>query len=458
MTPTLRPYQEQGRDWLRGGPTGTIPRMLADDPGLGKSGQYLCNLLTHPGARPGVRALILAPAIGRVSWALEVPKWMPNTKVVIVGNEPPPWTAQSCIYICSYDTATVNKKIRTWLLDHHWNFLGLDEAHYLKSPSAKRTQLVYGKNCDGGPDSLVARVKMRVVSLLTGTPTPNHSGEIWTHLRALRPGLLQKAGVLSRIAFEDKFCIVKNTIYGRQIVGSRNQAELRELCKDFILRRRKSDVLKELPAVQVVDTPLELSDTELQNIAAVMREAGMVPKALEVQTEEVLLATLREHGTNLSAMRRAFGMVKAPAAARWVRERLDAGVPKIIVFAHHKDVLDTLARGLADMKQVRVDGATSQAERTERVASFQNDPSVRVFLGNIQAAGTAITLTAASEVAMVEASWVPSDNDQAISRAHRMGQKDGVLATFLYMPGTLDERIMRVFRKKAEQTASIYDE
>ena len=89
--------------------------------------------------------------------------------------------------------------------------------------------------------------------------------------------------------------------------------------------------------------------------------------------------------------------------------------------------------------------------RALAVEDFQTRPGTRLFIGQILAAGTAITLTAANEVAIVEPSWVPGENVQAIARAHRLGQRDSVLASFLFLPGTLDERIMSVFRRKASE-------
>jgi SWI/SNF-related matrix-associated actin-dependent regulator 1 of chromatin subfamily A len=132
-----------------------------------------------------------------------------------------------------------------------------------------------------------------------------------------------------------------------------------------------------------------------------------------------------------------------------------ASTHKLLIFAWHHAVIDLLYRGLTEFYPVVVTGETSPKARAEAVARFQDHAGTRIFVGQILAAGTAITLTAASEVAIVEPSWVPGENYQAICRAHRLGQRDSVLASFLYLPNTLDERIMAVFRRKAGEIAEL---
>jgi SWI/SNF-related matrix-associated actin-dependent regulator 1 of chromatin subfamily A len=160
---------------------------------------------------------------------------------------------------------------------------------------------------------------------------------------------------------------------------------------------------------------------------------------------------------SLSRARRLLGEAKAPLAAQWAMERLESGDKKILLFCWHRSVISRLVDLLAEFEPVSVVGQTSPAERQAAVSLFTHRPQCRVFVGQVLAAGTAITLTSAAHVGIVEPSWVPGENDQAISRAHRLGQRERVLASFLYMPDTLDETIMRVFRRKADQTLCLYD-
>jgi SNF2 family DNA or RNA helicase len=146
--------------------------------------------------------------------------------------------------------------------------------------------------------------------------------------------------------------------------------------------------------------------------------------------------------------------MKVAPTVLWVQERL-ASTDKLLLFAWHHDVIDRLARSLAEFAPAVITGKSTPNARALAVQDFQTQPATRIFVGQILAAGTAITLTAASEVAIVEPSWVPGENLQAIARAHRLGQRDMVLASFLYLPQTLDERIMRVFRRKAAEISAL---
>ena len=165
---------------------------------------------------------------------------------------------------------------------------------------------------------------------------------------------------------------------------------------------------------------------------------------------------LRDEEIHLATLRRMLGEVKAGPAAEWAREKLTTGVDKILLFAWHTEVIATLGKLLLDFNPVTITGATSMHDRGLAVRRMQNDPGTRVFVGQIKAAGTAITLTAAAHIAIVEPSWVPGENEQVIARAWRMGQARPVIASFLYVPNSLDQRIMRAFRRKASELLELY--
>jgi SNF2 family DNA or RNA helicase len=220
-----------------------------------------------------------------------------------------------------------------------------------------------------------------------------------------------------------------------------------------VLHRSKARVLPELPPVQCQDIPLAVNgaaiDAALTPQEQVARLA-LASKARRMSDEDIIraLQAVPAHGA-LSAVRHALGAAKVEATVEWVTERLSCGTRKLILFGWHRDVLEALHEKLGDYTPVLVTGTTAAAARAVAIERFQTHPLVRVFVGQLLATGTAVTLTAASEVAIVEPSWVPAENAQAIGRAHRLGQRDNVLASFLYIPGTLDQTIMRVFRRKA---------
>lgn len=420
MEDALHDYQREGVDFLVDHPLG----MLGDDPGLGKSAQAIRAAIEADVSE----AFILCPAIARVSWEKEIRKWDPARMIR--------WR------VASYDSVGLaanrdgRKELRERMATARRSALILDEAHYLKSPGANRTKAVYGK---GG---LAEHAKL--VWSLSGTFAPNHAGELYPHLKFR--GIF--AG--TKTEFEDQFCKVRDTPFGRQIVGSKNLDKLRELLAPVFLKRRKADVLTQLPPLQFVEEPVEVDKADIPpDLADANVGAGL--------TDDEFIAALSGQATHVATARRLLGLAKVEPAAQWAEGLLASGVRKLVLFAHHKDVIDRLAERLVEWNPVTLTGSTPHAERTKAVDRFQGDSSCRVFVGQMQAAGTAITLTAAADVGIVEASWTPSDNYQAACRCHRIGQRDGVLARFLHVPGTLDARIARVYRRKAEEIAELFE-
>jgi SWI/SNF-related matrix-associated actin-dependent regulator 1 of chromatin subfamily A len=450
-TPPLRGYQRKGVAWLVSSLGQHRAVLLADEMGLGKTVQALhaadrlpFNAHGHP------RVLIICPAGARRVWQSEILKWFPDWDMLLNLIEPgSTWKVnplRAAIVIVSYDELSNRQSriARELALVGWWDLLILDEAHYLKNPS-NRTHAIYGQR--GDKEGLQARA--RRVILLTGTPTPNHAGELYEHCRVFWRHACPGNG--SRAAFEDGYTRYKDTVFGRQVTGSKNQAVLRKALKDVILRRRKAAVLAELPPLVVQDMPL----VPFAGASTVIdRLAGADQLRRMLQVGDDMAFRLMQKSTALAGLRREIGELKAPAAIEWLRERLES-TDKLLVFAWHHRVIEMLRHGLAEFSPVVITGSTSPGNRATAVEAFQNVSKHRVFIGQILAAGTAITLTAAKEVVIVEPSWVPGENVQAIGRAHRMGQHDSVLASFLYLPGTLDEKIMQVFRRKAAEISEL---
>lgn len=420
----LYPYQKTGVDFLR--QRGFA--MLGDDPGLGKSAQALL-----AASRFDRNILILCPAIGVPAWEAQIKKWVPGP--------------QSFIRVETYDRLALkaNDKLREELRKYvSGGVLILDEAHYLKNPSSNRTQYVYGVSSRKKGVGL-ADFAMRVWAL-SGTFAPNHAGELYPHLRV--------AGetTLSRIEFEDKYCIVQETTYGRSIRGTKKDMipELREMLRGIYLRRRKTEVLKDLPPLDFVT--VDLSAPPDKSSAEKM---ALDDLARNMPDDDAFMERLSSNLSNpiVADTRREFGLAKVGVCIEWIEAQ---GFAKVIVFAHHRDVLDALSTGLAEYNPVRIDGSTSQSDRAAAVLKFQNDPNCGVFIGQIQAAGTAITLTAAKDVVIVEPSYVPAENYQAACRAHRIGQTDGVLCRFM-SAGGIDHRIARILARKSRGIAAIFE-
>lgn len=467
MTPQrdLRPYQADGVRRLAGRDT----MLLGWEMGLGKT------LTAIRAARTlGLsRILVICPAVAREVWRMEFAReGVPMRPHAVLSS----FTADvpdTGPVIASYDMLSRDTLVKKILLRHKWDLLICDEAHALKSPTSERTKAVYGPRKDRGEKSLAGRAKR--VWLLTGTPAPNHAGEIWTHLHALAPDTIQinnPSRAMNVHEFEDRYCKVRDTAFGRQVTGSKNLPELRDKLGAFMHRLRKDDVAQDLPPLSFDVLPVDpktakvppdlikqLRDTEhalsedLRFATAMSTHPGGTPSGNELVA---MLAQLKT-SAHVATQRRITGQIKAQIAIDMIRQDMAPGESKLIVFAHHREVLATLYAELTEFNPVMIYGDTPQAQRDRAIQLFQSNPKTRIFLGQITAAGTAITLTAASRVLFVEASWVPGDNAQAAARAHRIGQTSPVLAQFLTLVGSMDQMIMTALARKTREIGILID-
>lgn len=419
----LYPYQAEGAAWLaeRG------KALLADKPGLGKTPQAIA-AARHLNAEAVV---VLCPASVVENWKREFARFWPGFTGAVVR---------------SYDHAT-----RNGIDIPAFDVLVLDESHFLKSKDAKRTKLVYGPKCDGD-GGLVERA--RHVFCLTGTPSPNAPHELWPMLRALAPETIQINGRPAAYwTYVDRFCRTEENWLGHiQIKGGKNLADLKSRIALFVKRRKKEDVLPDLPSLSVATLALQhdASDSSLGST----EELQTIRHALDTDG----IKGLAEIAPHVAQLRRATGLAKVGPAVRWIVDQFDGGLRKLVVFAHHRDVITGLAGGLrgADIKTVWIDGSVPREDRQAAVDRFQDDPDTGVFIGQITAAGTGITLTAASDLLFVESSWVPAENEQAAMRVHRIGQKNACLIRFATLAGSIDERIMDACARKMKDITELF--
>jgi SWI/SNF-related matrix-associated actin-dependent regulator 1 of chromatin subfamily A len=414
-------YQRTGASFLGG----RHRALLADGMGLGKSPQAIaaCDAV---GAR---RVAVICPAVARINWQREFDRWskIPDRE----------------LFIESYDKVAQRGDAHSRIKAMQPDVLILDEAHYLKTRTSKRTKALYGQYCRG--DGLVAVAER--VWLLTGTPAPNDVSEIYSHLKALWPELLPAPGTYE--AYVKAYTVFESTPYGLKILGNKNIKELREKLKPIMLRRRAEDVLKDLPAITWSDVAIEAEQVRIDDTQP---EVAELLEALKNDTP-------LPDSTAMASIRRLTGMAKAPAIARLLAEELATkAYDKVIVFAHHKAVIQHLEEALREFSPVVITGETPPKVRQAAIDSFQASPRVRVFIGNIQAASTAITLTAASQVVFAEASWTPADNAQAAKRAHRIGQTRPVMVRMISLAGSIDEAVTRVLARKSRLVSQLLEQ
>lgn len=427
----LYPYQAEGRDFL----AGRKAALLADDPGLGKTLQTIRAIDKLPFA---LRVLVICPASVTENWRREIAAFREAD-----------WLAA----VYSFDASV--EKYRGSILKNEFDAVVIDEAHFLKSFTAKRTRAIYGFNEAGQRDAAFSIVdRGQHTYLLTGTPMPNEPTELYPHLKALQPETItsERTGKLwTYHQFQQHYCLMRQNGFGFQVVGTKNEAKLNAKLNGFMLRRRKADVLKQLPPLRVAELYLEGDVADLD-----FEEADEVRRVLADEGVEGLRKLAFDGG--VAKLRRLTGMAKAPAAAQWVNDWLDSTPEdrKIVVFAHHKDVIEALYDKL-HTRAVRVGGHMHQSERQRAVDRLQNDPSIRCFIGQITAAGVGITLTAASDLLFVESSWVPAENLQARDRIHRIGQTEPCLVRYAMLSNSIDEDIQRACMRKMAGIAKVVD-
>lgn len=412
--------------------------LLADEPGLGKSAQAIraCDAI---GAQ---KILVLGPASLRGNWAREFSNFQLARRSidVVFGSGP----NGSDVTIASYDFASRYPEA----LAGAYDALILDEAHYLKNKGSKRTKAVFGEKCDlvGG----IAENADRIYCL-TGTPAPNNPAELWPMLRALAPERLEKRQQ-SYWGFVQKYCRTIDKGFGPQITGGKNLGELRQRIEPFCLRRKKEDVLPDLPALRL--ETLYLDGARSRALSDLSAQYGQeIEAALENGIEG--LAALAPH---VATLRRLTGTLKIDGVVETVRNEVTTG-DKIVLFAHHSEVIRALETELlaAGLGVVVVDGRTAPERRQPLVDRFQASGGPSVFIGQLTAAGTGLTLTAASEMILVESSWVPAENEQACMRIHRIGQKSACRVRFATLADSIDEKINRAVLRKTADIAALFN-
>lgn len=388
----LYPFQQHGAEWL----ASRTRAYLGDVMGLGKTRQA-CAAARIVQPR---RTLVICPASVVPHWREEWEEHGPDRPVDVRS-----YAASGGPSHALYDLVI------------------LDEAHYCKSQRAQRTKRALG----------YAQAAPRAW-LLSGTPTPNHPGELYAPIKYLWPEILHDLGVRSYMEWLSRFTHWRMTRYGARPYAAKNTDALRAVVRRIMLRRKLDDVEIELPPLRV-DTQYLPRGGVADRINAALSDAGF-------EDEEDVPSPV---------VRRVLGEIKAPLVADALREELAAGAyDKIVVFAYHHDTMDLLESRLGAFGVSRVDGRTNARKRKIMLDCFNVVPSTRVLIVQQQAGGTGLNLQVAAEVALVEPAWSPDDNAQAIKRIHRIGQTRPCRARLFAVPGTLDRAIMRALAQKIE--------
>jgi SNF2 family DNA or RNA helicase len=392
----LRPYQIEGRDYL----ARRKRAYLADDLGLGKT-VMACAAASVVNIK---HADIVCPATVRTDWERMWNYWNPNAPAIVMSYE------EARRHGTSGSTTLI-----------------LDEAQYLAHAAAGRTKVM-----------LQQANRASRVWFLSGTPVRNHPGELWPVLRAVWPDLLKQHDVASYAKFETKFLRTIQTQYGVKVVGTQNMDVLREILAKVMLRRRLADVALDLPPLRWETLTLDLDEASTLELN---KELTRLP-GYDVLVNALKVGELPRTNKHMPTIRRLIGVAKAVPAAMVLEQELETGsYNKVVVMAYHRDVLTLLHRRLNRFGLVYIDGSTSGRDRDRNKHLFQTRSDVRVFLGQITAAGVGNTLTAGHEIMLVEEMWSPEDNRQAVKRIHRFTQEHPCRARVCMLPDTIDVQV-----------------
>ena len=421
----LRDYQKAGVNFLV-----TAKRaILGDDMGLGKTLQAImaCE------AEQFHRALIICPNTLKWVWHDEIRKWTGKNATVIGGGrkhrEQGLKAYKGGYLIINYESARLHPEIQ----EGEWDVMICDEAHRLKNRKALQTQFV-------------RRIKTNHAYMVTGTPMMNRTEELWSLLNILYPKTFT-----SFWRFVDMYCQKNTTYYGTEILpGTDEQTEdLREILQPIMIRRRKDEVLTELPAKVYQRLPVELEGRQKAMYQQMERDAIAVLSEGAIAAPVVIaqITRLRQIAVGAQLLDPE---IDSSAKFRALDEILDTHLEthKVVVFSQFRQAIELLEERYAALGPVSVTGTVSQEDRTTATRRFQTDDNCRIMLSTIQAGGLGLTWTAADIVVFLDRHWTPAMNTQAEDRLHRLGQRNSVTVINLVAKDTVEEWIETLLEEK----------
>lgn len=396
--------------------------ILADDMGLGKTTSTIIAALETDAKK----ILIICPASLKINWLREIENYTERSVFVCEGKK---YNSDSDFVIMNYDILKnfydTKDKENSILTQSNFDLVIIDEAHYIQNPQAQRTKLI---------NHFVKSVNR--IWLLTGTPMTSRPMNYFNLLQLIESPVAQ-----NWMAYAIRYCEGYQFRVGNRKIwntsGASNLDELRERTSKQILRRLKTEVL-DLPDKIITPIYLRLKSKEYEELM------GEYYDWYEKKGDESSSLTIQF--TKLMKVRQVIANEKVESTIELCENFLEQG-KKVIVFTNFTDSLQRIYSHFGK-KAVCLDGSMTKSARQESVDKFQNDDKIKIFVGNIKAAGVGITLTAADTVIFNDLSFVPSDHSQAEDRAFRYGQKNNVLVYYPIFENTIEGIIYDILSKK----------
>lgn len=434
--------------------------LLADEPGLGKTAQALLAAQ----AADAFPLLVVAPNVVKTNWAHEVGMWMPLRRATVVHGDGEKVDGFADVVIVNYE---ILDRHVGWLGEHGFRGMVVDEAHFIKNKTSQRSQHVLAIS-----ERIRERTARPLLMALTGTPLINDIEDfraIWQFLGWIDD--TQPLGPLMN-ALEDT---------GLTPADRGFAAAARSAVIDMgVVRRRKVDVVDDIPARRVADLPVELDGAVGRSIRAAeevltRRLVQRYQAALEARGESavagidhelarrVAAAELKDSsskakGENVFTMVRRIGQAKAGLAADYAAQ-LARNVGKVVFFAKHVDVMDTAEQTFAErgIRYASIRGDQTPKAREKNITAFTEDPEVSIAVCSLMAAGVGLNLQVASNLVLAELSWTDAEQTQAIDRIHRIGQSEPVTAWRIIAAQTIDSKIAELIDSKSGLAARALD-
>ena len=426
----MRDYQEKGIGWLQMLHHYGFGGILADDMGLGKTLQTIAFLTSQ--VTKESRVLILAPSGLIYNWADEFQKFAPQLDVAVVHglkvSREEILAESHQIYVTSYATFRQDSELYQGM---SFDFLFLDEAQVMKNAQTKIAQTL-------------RQFVVPSVFALSGTPIENHLGELWSIFQIVLPGLLPSKKEFMKLPAE----------------------RVAQFIKPFVMRRKKEEVLTELPDLIEVVYKNELEDQQKAIYLAQLQQ--MRDRLAQVSDQEFQ----RSRVEILSGLMRLRQICDTPALFmedyQGVSGKLDSlrdllvqvadGGHRVLIFSQFKGMLEKIEQELPDLglTSFKITGSTPAKERQDMTKAF-NQGERDAFLISLKAGGVGLNLTGADTVILVDLWWNPAVEAQAISRAHRMGQEEMVEVYRLVTKGTIEEKIQELQEQKKHLVSQVLD-
>jgi SWI/SNF-related matrix-associated actin-dependent regulator 1 of chromatin subfamily A len=403
--------------------------ILADDMGLGKTTSTIIGAL-ETGAK---KILIICPATLKINWKREIENYSDRSVYIAEGKN---FSTEHDFVIINYDIIKnfhdPKKKDDSEILRANFDLVVVDEAHYIKNAQAQRTKLI---------NDIVKNVDR--IWLLTGTPMTSRPIDYYNLL-----SLVDSPVAKNWMAYVIRYCQGYQFKVGPRkvwnVMGASNLEELRDRTSGLTLRRLKEDVL-DLPDKIITPVYLRLKSKEYEEVM------GEYYNWYEKNPEESKSLTVQF--TKLTKVRQIIANEKIAQTIELTENILEQD-KKVIIFCNFTESLNKIVEHFGKAA-VKVDGSMSKPERQHSVDEFQDNPKVKVFVGNIKAAGVGLTLTAGEAVVMNDLSFLPSDHAQAEDRAYRYGQKNNVLVYYPIFENTIEGIIYDILNNKKQVIATV---